>query len=374
MNNTLGLIIAGGKKESMGALTIKRSVAAVPVAGKYRAIDFVLSSMVNSGITKVGLVTQYSFRSLTDHLGSGKEWDLDRHNTGLFMFHPYLEGADSGWYKGSADALYNNISFLERSKEEYVIITMGNGIFTIDFEVLVNTHIESQADITVMYHNLEGMSSEELKSYGMLVLDEEGRITDFQEKPLNPKGTTASMGIYVLKRTLLIQLLVESYAMGRYDFVKGVIIHNLEKLNVQGYLFKGYWRAMNSIQAFYKCNMEMIDPKVKEELFNKKGRVFTKVKDEAPTKYNEEAYVRHSIVSDGCIIEGEVYNSVLARGVKIGKGCVVHNSVLMQGTVLEEGVNLDHVILDKEVLVHAGKSLKGEFNHPVVVEKRAIIK
>lgn len=374
MNRVLGIIITGGRKESMGELTMKRSVAAIPVGGKFRAIDFVLSSMVNSGINKVGVVTQYSFRSLTDHLGSGKEWDLDRRHDGLFMFHPYLEGEGSGWYKGSADGLHNNISFLQRSKEEYVVLTMGNCIFTMDFKDLVESHIASDADLTVMYRDMSDLGAEDLKSFGMIELDANNKITNFQEKPLDPQGTLASTGVYILKRTLLIKLLVESYSMGRHDFVKGVVIHNLDNINVKGYEFKGYWRSMNSIQAFYKCNIEMIEPEVKKELFDTKGRVFTKVKDETPAKYNEEAHVRHSIISDGCIIEGEVYNSVLARGVKIGKGCIVKDSVIMQDTVLEEGSKIEYVILDKNVTIDAGKSLKGEEHYPVVVGKGAFVK
>ncbi len=374
MISALGMIVTGGRKESMKELVAKRSVSAIPVGGKYRAIDFVLSNMVNSGIDKVGVVTQYSFRSLMDHLGSGKEWDLDRRNNGLFLFPPYLAGENSGWYRGSADGMYNNMTFLKRSLEEYVIITTGNCIYKMDYKELLESHVESDADITIMYRDMSDLGEEELVNFGIIDLNGDERVVDFQEKPLHPKGSFASIGVYVLKRELLIDLLVESHSQGRYDFVKDIIIRKLDKLNIKGYKFEGYWRTMSSINMFYKCNMEMIEPDVTRELFEEKGRVFTKVKDETPAKYNEEASVKHSVIADGCIIEGEVYNSVLSRGVKVGKGSVIKNSIIMQDSVIGNGVTLDYVILDKEVNVKDNKMLKGELSHPVIVGKHIVVK
>lgn len=374
MSDVLGIIVTGGRKESMKELVAKRSVAAIPVGGKYRAIDFVLSNMVNSGIDKVGVVTQYSFRSLMDHLGSGKEWDLDRRNNGLFVFPPYLAGEDTGWYKGSADGIHNNLTFLMRSKEEYVIITTGNCIYKADYNDLLEEHINNGADITLMYRDMSDLDANEWINFGNLILDGDNRITDMQEKPARPNSSLCSMGVYILKRTLLIDLLVEGHAKGHYDWVKDIVIRKLDQLVIKGSRFDGYWRSMSSIPMFYMCNMEMIDPKVTEELFEKNGRVFTKVKDETPTKYNEEAEVRSSVIADGCIIEGEVYNSVLSRGVKVGKGTVIKNSIIMQDTVIGENVDLDYVILDKTVYVNDGKVLKGEKSHPVIVGKSQEIK
>jgi glucose-1-phosphate adenylyltransferase len=369
MSSALGIIVTGGRKESMKELVAKRSVSAIPVGGKYRAVDFVLSNMVNSGIDKVGVVTQYSFRSLMDHLGSGKEWDLDRRRDGLFIFPPYLAGENSGWYRGSADGMYNNMTFLKRSLEDYVIISTGNCVYKMDYNEVLEAHEASGADITTMIRNMSDLGEEELVNFGIVNLDDTGRIIDMQEKPIHPKGSLASIGVYVLKRELLIDLLVESHSQGRYDFVKDIIIRKLDKLVINGYKFEGYWRSMSSIAMFYKCNMEMIEPDVTRELFEEKGRVFTKVKDETPTKYNEEAIVKHSVVADGCIIEGEVYNSVLSRGVKVGRGSVIRDSIIMQDSIIGTGVTLEHVILDKEVVVSDGKTLKGAGSHPVIVGK-----
>lgn len=374
MSNAMGIIITGGRKESMKELVAKRSVAAIPVAGKYRAIDFVLSNMINAGIDKVGVVTQYSFRSLMDHLGSGKEWDLDRRKDGLFIFPPFLAGDDSGWYRGSADGMHNNLTFLKRSIEEYVIIATGNTVYRKDFNELLEEHINSEADITIMYRDMSDMPEDELKNFGMLTFAEDGRIIDLQEKPANPIGQMGSTGVYVIKRELLIDLLLESHAHGHYDFVKDILIRKMDKLIIKGVEFKGYWRAMASIDQFYRCNMEMIDPSVNKEVFHTGiGRIFTKVKDETPTKYNEEAEVKHSIIADGCIIEGEVYNSVLSRGVKVGKGSVVRNSIIMQDSIIGENVQLDYVIFDKEVQIGNHKVLKGEESYPTIVAKHAKI-
>lgn len=373
MNNMLGIIITGGRNEKMKELAAFRSVAATAFGGRYRAIDFVLSNMVNSGIDKVGIVTQYSFRSLMDHLGSGKEWDLDRRNGGLFFFPPYLEGSGSGWYRGSAEGIYNNMSFLKRSTEEYVIIGTGNCIYKTLYSDMLDKHIQTEADITVLYRDMNDIDPIELKHFGILELDDNKCIKEMQEKPLNPKSSTASIGVYILKRTLLIDLLQEAHAKGYYDFVKDILIKKIGDLNIRGYEYKGYWRSMSSVPLVYKTNMDLLNPKVRAELFDKNGPVFTKVKDEAPAKYNEEADVRNSIVADGCIIEGTVINSVLFRGVKVAKGAVVKDSMVMQDTSIESDSTIEFTILDKEVVVTEGKALKGVDTYPMVITKGSTI-
>ncbi|HEX9059506.1 MAG TPA: sugar phosphate nucleotidyltransferase, partial [Clostridia bacterium] len=212
MKNTMGIILVGGKNERLKELSSDRSIAAVPIGGKYRAVDFVLSNMVNSGITNVGVITQYSFRSLMDHLGSGKEWDLDRRYDGLFVFPPYLAGENSGWYRGTADALYNNLTFMMRSNEEYVLISTGNCVYNMNFNSLIDYHKEKNADITVVYRDMFDFSEEDLSLLGIIELDDDNRIRDLQEKPLHPKTTMASTGVYLMKRSLLISLLQESAA------------------------------------------------------------------------------------------------------------------------------------------------------------------
>jgi glucose-1-phosphate adenylyltransferase len=373
MNSTLGIIITGGNNLKMKDLTAKRSVSATAYGGRYRAIDFVLSNMINSGINKVGVVTQYSYRSLMDHLGSGKEWDLDRRMGGLFLFPPYLAGEGSGWYRGSADGMYHNISFLKRSNEEYVLITTGNCIYKMIYEMLLEKHKETEADITVCTRDMSDINPEELKHFGIVTIGEDDRITEMFEKPMNPKGNMASIGVYLLKRTLLMDLLEESASQGLYDFVRDIIIKKIDQLNIKACIFDGYWRSLSSIPMFYQANMELLKPEVRKELFVDNGKVFTKVKDETPAKYNEEAEVSNSIIADGCIIEGTVVNSVLFRGVKVGRGTVIRDCIIMQDTKVQDNVSLNNVILDKEVLVTEGKVLKGEDTYPFVVGKGVVI-
>ncbi len=348
----------------------KRSVAAIPYGGRYRAIDFVLSNMINSGINKVGVLTQYSYRSLMDHIGSGKEWDLDRRRGGLFLFPPYLSEESSGWYKGSADGLYHNLTFLRRSNDEFVVMATGNCIYKMTYDKMLQNHVDSGADITILYRDMSDLELEERKHLGMVEFDEEQRLTEMYEKQLHPKGIYASMGVYILRRELLIDLLEESASQGYYDFVRDILIKKLDHLKINGYRFEGYWRGMQSIPMFYKANMELLNPEVRRELFMENGRVFTKIKDQTPAKYNEEAEVQNSIIADGCIIEGTVINSVLFRGVKVSQGAVIKDSIIMQNAEIHNSAELTNVVLDKDVIIGENKVLKGEANYPFIVGKR----
>lgn len=373
MSKMMGIIYSGGRKDEMGSLVAKRSVAAIPVGGKYRAIDFVLSNMVNSGIDKVGLVTQFSFHSLMDHLGSGREWDLDRRNGGLFIFPPYLGADASGWYRGSADGMYANMSFLRRSHERYVVVATGNCVYNFDFNQLKAAHIESGADITIMVRDMSDLPQEELKNFGMVKMEEDGCISDFREKSNIVQGNMGSMGVYIMERTLLMELLEDCHAHGGTNFVLDILVENLDRLNIRGYVYDGYWRSLSSVGMFFNTNMEMVDPQVQHELFESNGKIFTKVKDTTPTKYNDEAEVSNSIISDGCIIEGTVVNSVLSRSVKVGRGAYIKNCVIMQDSVIGSDTHLENVVLDKEVTVTDGKHLKGDDRYPMIVAKKAVI-
>ncbi len=372
MKNVMGIIMSGGRNTKLKELSTMRSSPAVPVGGKYRAIDFILSNMVNSGITNIGVIAQYSFRSLMDHLGSGKEWDLDRKTDGLFLFPPFLSDEGTGWYRGTADAMYNNLSFLKRSNEEYVLISQGNCIFTTTFDDMLKAHKEKDADITVAYRDMSDIPMEELSNMGVMQLDSSSRLIDFQEKPMHPNTFNGSLGIYMIKRELLIALLEESVAHGYYDFVLDIIIKMLHKLKIYGYKYNGYWRSMSSVQMYYKCNMDLLDPVVNNELLGKL-KIYTKVKDEAPAKYNEEAEVKNSIIADGCIIEGTVENSVLFRGVTVKRGAVVKDSIIMQGSVIEENSALNYAILDKNVVLSKNRCLKGEKSWPIIIGKNVIV-
>ncbi|MEN8905945.1 MAG: glucose-1-phosphate adenylyltransferase subunit GlgD [Clostridiales bacterium] len=369
MSSIMGLVMTGGLKHKLRELASTRSPAALPVGGRYRTIDFILSNMVNSGIVNVGVLMQYSYRSLMDHLGLGRDWDLDRNNNGLFLLTPYITNGNENWYKGSADAVYQNLAFLEKSNEEYVFIGQGNCMYVFDCSVLVDYFNEKNADIVIVCRNMFDLNNGETSELGILNLDDTMKILDFEEKPERPKFNTGSLGIYFMKRKLLIKLIQESNSKGEYDFVKDVIIKNINKLNMYGYMYSGYWRSINTISMYYRANMELLNRNIYDNLFRQDMPIYTKMKDIVPAKYNSEANVRNSIVADGCIVEGEVVDSILFRDVRIKKGTVVKNSIVMQGTEVNEGSELENVICDKNVSINNNVKLISDKNYPMVISK-----
>ncbi len=367
----LGLILAGGKSEALGPLVLKRASAAMPIFGKYRAIDFTLSNMVNSGIYKVGVLTQYNPRSLMDHLGSGKEWDLDRKNGGLFILQPYATVQGSFWYRGTADAIYQNMTLLRRGEEDFVLIGSGDHIYKMDYTDIYRFHFHKAADITLLVKDLD--ESYDLSKYGIVEMDEEGRIWKIEEKPEKPKGRTAFLGVYFMNKYLLMDLLYSFVPHGKSDLLLDIVVPNLEKLKVYGYKFDGYWRNIKKgVEEYYKTNMDILKREVRDELFYRNGKVYTKLKDLPPPKLTGTAIVENSLISDGCIITGTIRNSVLFRGVRVKAGAVVENSIIMEGTVIEEGAVVYNAVLDKEVVVREERKVMGE-DSILVFEKRAVI-
>lgn len=367
----LGLILAGGRSDNLGLLTMKRASAAMPIFGKYRAIDFTLSNMVNSGIVKVGVLTQYNPRSLMDHLGSGKEWDLDRKTGGLFILQPYVSPEGNFWYKGTADAIYQNMTLLRRGEEDFVLIGSGDHIYKIDFTEVYKFHFHKGADITLLVKDLD--DTYDLTQYGIVQMDDDGRILEVEEKPKNPKGRTAFLGIYFLNKFLLMDLLYSFVPHGKTDLLLDIVIPNLKKLKVYGYKFNGYWRNIKkSVQEYYRANMDILKTKIREELFYRNGKVYTKLKDLPPPKFTGTAIVENSLISDGAIITGTVRNSVIFRGVRIKAGAVVENSIIMEGTVIEEGAMVHNAIIDKDSIVREERKVIGG-KEILVFEKRAVI-
>jgi len=367
----LGLILAGGRGEALWPLTKVRASAAIPIFGKYRAIDFTLSNMVNSGIYKVGVLTQYNPRSLMDHLGSGKEWDLDRKHGGLFILQPYVSSQGEFWYRGTADAIYQNMTLLRRGEEDFVLIGSGDHIYKIDFTDLYQYHFKKGADITLIVKKLD--ESYDLTKYGIVTVNGNMRILEIEEKPEKPKGDLAFLGIYFINKYLLMDLLYASVPQKGYDLLLDVILPNLDRLKVYAYVFDGYWRNVKKgIDEYYRINMDILKQEVRRELFYEKGKVFTKLKDLSPPKLTGTATVSNSLISDGCIIAGSVRNSVIFRNVRIKAGAIVENSVIMQGSVIEEGAVVKNAILDKEVVVREGREVIGE-KEILVLEKRSVV-
>jgi len=373
MRDTLGIIYTGESNVNLQELTLHRSVAALPFAGRYRVIDFILSNMINSGIINVGIITQNNYHSLMDHLDSGKMWDLDRKNGGLFILPPYVSHDNTGWYRGEIDAFRSNMSYIRRSPQKYIVISGSSMVCSLTFKEAIEFHKENKADITIVYKEDKDASVEDLSRHTLIKTDENNRIWDIEVNPNVPESDKISMEMYIIDKKMFEYLIEESVARGRYDFSKDILIRNLKKLKILGYEYKGYLAKIDSIPSYFKNNLEMLNLENFRDLFDKIGPVYTKVKDEVPARYGKNASSINSLVADGCIIEGVVENSILFRGVKVGKDAFVKDSIIMQDTEIQERVILDHVILDKNVIIRKGKRLMGQDKFPVLIRKHSVV-
>lgn len=373
MKNSMGIILTGENDVDLKELSQFRSVAAVPIAGRYRIIDFILSNMVNSGLRNIGLITQKNYHSLMDHLDSGKEWDLNRKKDGLFILPPYVSSQNTGWYKGDVDALHNVISYIRRSTQKYVILSSSHIICNLTFENAFQFHMDRNADITVLYTEEKEDRQQELSRYTMLEIRADGRVQDIEVNPSMPKTNKAFMEIYIMEKSLLEYLVEECIAHGNYDFVRDILLKKLDLLKIFGYAYNGYVARIDSIRSYYRHNMDILDPVLRYELFFRSGLIYTKVKDEVPAKYGENVNISNCMVADGCIIDGDVKDSILFRGVRIGKGAQIKNCIIMQDSEVQDNAILEHVILDKGVMIHRGRRLTGQDTYPVVIGKGTVI-
>lgn len=372
--NALGIIFPNSYDEYVPDLVAERLMASIPFAGRYRMVDFILSSMVNCGIDNVSIVVRKNYHSLMDHLGSGREWDLTRKNGGLSIYPPYAERSATV-YTGRVEALQSILGFLKNQKEEYVVMSDANIAVNFDFSDMMRKHIESGADVTIAYKQEEipdAMIRAEGVAKGLyytLNLEEDGRVTDIRVNPKDAGIQNLSMTIYVLKRELLIRLIESAYVNAHMYFERDVLLQHMDELKIYGYEFTGYTARITGLRSYFDENMKLLDETNLDGLFSP-NPVYTKIRDDNPTRYIPGAKVKNIMAADGCVIEGEVENSVLFRGVKIAKGAKVKNCVLMQDTVVEAGAQMDYVITDKQVVISEGKEMKGTDTYPMFVAKR----
>ncbi len=363
----IGFVLAGGNSFRMKELSQKRAIAAMPVAGSYRSIDFALSNMSNSHIAKVGVLTQYNARSLNEHLSSSKWWDFGRKQGGLFVFTPTVTVDNSFWYRGTADALYQNLSFLRNSHEPYVVIASGDGIYKMDYNKVLEYHIEKKADITVVCKDIE--ENDEAERYGIVKLNEDSRIEEFDEKPMVAKSNTISCGIYVIRRRQLIELIEKCAEEERFDFVRDVLIRYKNIKKIYAYKMKDYWSNIASVEDYYRTNMDFLRPSVRDYFFRKYPDIYSKVDDLPPAKYNVGSNVKNSLISSGSIINGTVEDSVIFKKVFVGNNCVIKNSIILNDVYIGDNTHIENCIVESRDTIRANSYFKGEGEIKIVVEK-----
>lgn len=373
-NDVMGIIYTSKDDLSLRELTSQRAVAAIPVAGRYRIIDFVLSCMVNSNIHNVGIIAQKNYSSLMDHLGSGKDWDLHTRNNGLFFLPPFLTRDNSGEYNGIVDALKSNFDYLRRSTQDFVLISDSDCVMNVNFEPMIDQHIKSRADITMMYQKatpaITEFSSSSNNNHVYLSVNDEGAVDNLEVNPNAASYGNLFLSVMMIKRTLLIYLVDQAIARGSHDLYADILLPAIQanSLKIMGYEELGYYRRIETIRGYFNFSMDLLKSDVRQALFGQ-NPVFTKTRDSVPTIYRDSAKVTNSLVADGCIIEGEVENCVLARGVRVGKGARLRNCVIMQDSYVEDDVELENVIFDKEVTIRSHGRLIGQAQYPIVIGK-----
>ena len=352
MKRVVALILAGGQGDRLSVLSEERAKPAVIYGGRYRIIDFALSNCVNSGVSRVGVLTQYRPRSLNDHIGIGRPWDLDRQGGGVTLLQPYLGRDSSDWYRGTADAVAQNIYFIEETRAELVLILAGDHIYKMNYDELIAYHLANGADVTVPLYEVP---MAEAHRYGVLTKDDENRIVEFEEKPDRPKSNLISMGIYVFNRQALIdQLIADSKRDdSTHDFGGDIIPAMVEdrSMKVYGFPFHGYWRDVGTIQSYYDGNMDLLEDLPELNLYDPETRIRTRVTGYPPAKVGWRAYIQRSLLDLGCIVNGHVEHSVLSPGVYIEEGAVVRDSIIFDDCRIEAGAMVERSILDKGVTI-----------------------
>ncbi len=370
MNEMMGIINLSASTERLKTLTEIRTIGSIPIGGRYRVIDFTLSNMVNSGISNIAICTQGRARSLYDHVGSGKHWDLDRKKDGLFYFHPEASSIDVVQKKGDIEIFNSMLNYIRKSKQAYVIISRSYMICNADLEEMLDFHKEHESDITVLYKRMNN-HVRRFVDCDTVNIDENDDILSIGKNLGKKKYYNVSLEMYLMKRELLIDLIEESIHLGDVDYLKQCIFKQIGEMKIKGFPFDGYLACINSIQNFYRTNMDMLLPEVQKELFHGQDLIYTKIKDEPSTYYADDSYASNSLISTGCIIEGIVENSILSRGVHVKKGAIIRNSVVMQNSKVGETANINYMILDKNVEISDKRVFNGDVDHPFVIAKNS---
>ena len=355
----IAMILAGGQGTRLGVLTKQTAKPAVPFGGKYRIIDFALSNCANSGIKNIGVVTQYQPLELNEHIGKGAAWGLTSRSGGATILQPYSSSDGEKWFKGTANAIYQNISYIDSLDPKYVLILSGDHIYKMDYAAMLEDHIKNKASLTV---GVIPVSMKEASRFGIMNTDQNGRIIEFEEKPAQPKSNLASMGIYIFNWETLRRYLVEDQAKNREmeDFGKNVIpayLSNAE--NCFAYSFEGYWKDVGTIESLWEANMEFLDPEHPLNISEDTWRIYTSNPVTPPQFLTEDAQIKHSLVVDGCYIAGQVDNSLLSRDVKVGPNSQVDHSVVMSSATIGKGCRVEYALIGAQAVIADGASVIG---------------
>lgn len=375
MHSMLGLIFAYRSFDGLQALSQPRTAASLPFGGRYRAIDFCLSNMVDAGITNVGVIMRDSYQSLMDHLGSGKDWDLSRKNGGLILLPPNSYGGRSGAFfsgsfRGKLDALTGIATYIERSREDYVVMADGDCIANIRFSDVLRSHLSSGADITAVCTDSPCGRPEDSVYFR---LDATGRVCGIDSRVEEPQKNE-SLGIFILKKDLLMHLIAQGRAADESHFERGILRNTLPLYKVFPYHHTGYAARNQTVAMYFTNSMKLLNTAVRSELFDPSNPVRTRIWDNAPAFYADGSHVKNSLIAEGCRIEGQVENSILFRNVHVAPNAVIRNSIILQEGIIENGVDLNYVITDKRVLICSGKTLTGDAHYPMVIEKNAVVR
>lgn len=367
MVEVMGIIFASDNENKLNELTIHRTTASLPFSGRYRLIDFTLSNLVNSGVTKIGIITKNNYNSLMDHLRMGRDWDLNRKNSGITLFPPYSLNTSRDVYKGKVDALYGISHYIRHNKEEYVILSNSNIAMNIDYDEVYDRHIESGADITMLAYKAQTTTSRRV----VISVDKKSRVNDMyiSETP-DDNLKLVGLNAYLMKKDLLMDLVEGAYARGYQDLEKDVLLKKLDILKIICYEVTSYVAIIDDIKSYFNESMKLLDQDVRNNLFYASGgTIYTKVKDSVPTIYEDNALVKNSLIADGCQIDGTIENSILFRGVKVAKGAVIKNSIVMENSSIGSNSMLIYAITDKNVTIRENKNMSGYATYPIVIVK-----
>lgn len=369
-NKMMSVLFASGNESKLNELTIHRTTASLPFGGRYRLIDFALSNLVNSNITRIGIITRNNYSSLMDHIRMGRDWDLNRKNSGIAVFPPFVLNTSREVYKGKIEAMYTILDYIKKSPEDYVVVSNCNIAANIDFNKVLAVHQEKKADVTVLCHTAKVNSSQRL----VIESSAEGFITDlhFEELP-GQDDKLISLNIYLIRKDILVAFIENAYSRGLVDFEKDILFKEVAKGKLYAHQVDGYAAIVDDVKTYYNESMRLLHQNVREELFNGESKIYTKVKDSAPTTYGKNCKVTNSLIADGCVINGTVENSILFRNVRVQEGAVISNSIIMEDGVVMENSTLAYAVTDKHVVIRENRQISGFSTYPIVIVKNKVV-